>query len=115
MRSAAPRPVDVAVVGAGPAGLAAAATAAEAGLSVVVIDADPQPGGQYWRHRDENPTDAAADRPARPDKTYSRLRQRFDAARDTAGCTYLPNTQIWFVETPSADDQVFVLQDNGIQ
>ena len=44
---------DVAVVGAGPAGLAAAVTAAERGLSVVLVDAARQPGGQYWRHPDE--------------------------------------------------------------
>ena len=41
---------DVAVIGAGPGGIAAAATAAENGLSVVVIDESPRPGGQIWRH-----------------------------------------------------------------
>ncbi|MBF6949309.1 NAD(P)-binding protein, partial [Acinetobacter baumannii] len=34
----------LAVVGAGPAGLAAAVAAAERGLSVVVVDAGTQPG-----------------------------------------------------------------------
>ena len=104
-------PVDVAVVGAGPAGLAAAATAAEAGLSVVVIDSNPQPGGQYWRHGDETATDAPPTG-QHDQKTYTRLRQRFDAARDTGRLHYLPNTQIWFVEIPSADDQ-FVLRTTG--
>ncbi|HEX7117778.1 MAG TPA: FAD-dependent oxidoreductase [Longimicrobiales bacterium] len=42
---------DIAVVGAGPAGIAAAVRAAEAGRSVVVLDAAPRPGGQIWRHR----------------------------------------------------------------
>ncbi|HEX6938098.1 MAG TPA: FAD-dependent oxidoreductase [Longimicrobiales bacterium] len=42
---------DIAVVGAGPAGIAAAARAAEAGRSVIVLDAAPRPGGQIWRHR----------------------------------------------------------------
>ena len=37
---------DVAVVGAGPAGMAAAARAAEAGARVVVVDDNPEPGGQ---------------------------------------------------------------------
>ncbi|MFT9787486.1 NAD(P)/FAD-dependent oxidoreductase [Streptomyces rhizosphaericola] len=40
---------DLAVVGAGPAGLAAAVTAADGGLRVVVIDASERPGGQYFR------------------------------------------------------------------
>lgn len=40
---------DVLVVGAGPAGLAAAAAASNAGVRVVVVDAAQRPGGQYWR------------------------------------------------------------------
>ena len=41
--------VDVAVVGAGPAGLAAAAAAAELGLSVALLDEQAHPGGQIYR------------------------------------------------------------------
>ncbi|MGH8823633.1 MAG: FAD-dependent oxidoreductase [Jiangellaceae bacterium] len=41
---------DVVVVGAGPAGMAAAAAAARAGCTVAMLDAAPRPGGQYWRH-----------------------------------------------------------------
>ena len=40
---------DVVVIGAGPGGLAAAATAAEAGLKVCLIDDNSHPGGQIWR------------------------------------------------------------------
>ena len=40
---------DVAVIGAGPAGLAAAATAAEAGLSTLLLDENFGPGGQVFR------------------------------------------------------------------
>ncbi|NNG17632.1 MAG: FAD-dependent oxidoreductase [Gemmatimonadales bacterium] len=40
---------DVLVIGAGPAGLAAAATAAEGGSRVVVVDENPEAGGQIWR------------------------------------------------------------------
>jgi thioredoxin reductase/bacterioferritin-associated ferredoxin len=40
---------DVVVIGAGPAGLAAAATAAEAGLSTLLLDENAGPGGQIWR------------------------------------------------------------------
>ena len=43
------RDYDVVVVGAGPAGLAAASRAAECGRSVAILDDNPQPGGQIWR------------------------------------------------------------------
>jgi len=41
---------DVAVVGAGPAGMAAACRAAEAGRTVAVLDEGFAEGGQIWRH-----------------------------------------------------------------
>ena len=40
---------DLAIIGAGPAGLAAAALAAGAGLSTVVFDENPGVGGQIYR------------------------------------------------------------------
>ena len=43
------RPFDVLVVGAGPAGMAAAVSAAESGRRVGVVDDNPGPGGQIWR------------------------------------------------------------------
>jgi NADPH-dependent 2,4-dienoyl-CoA reductase/sulfur reductase-like enzyme len=41
---------DVVVIGSGPAGIAAAACAAERGLRVVLVDRGMQSGGQIWRH-----------------------------------------------------------------
>ncbi len=41
---------DVLVVGAGPAGLAAARAAASHGVRVGIVDAQPRAGGQVWRH-----------------------------------------------------------------
>src|ERR1700730_15910459 len=50
MRTASvPAACTVAIVGAGPAGLAAATLAAELGLEVVLIDQQPHPGGQIYR------------------------------------------------------------------
>jgi len=40
---------DLAIIGAGPAGMAAAATACAHGLSVAVLDEQPRPGGQIYR------------------------------------------------------------------
>jgi NADPH-dependent 2,4-dienoyl-CoA reductase/sulfur reductase-like enzyme len=45
---------DVAVVGGGPAGIAAATRAAESGARVVMVDQGMRPGGQVWRHRDSS-------------------------------------------------------------
>ncbi len=42
---------DVLVVGAGPAGLAAAYRAAQSGMRVTVVDDNPAAGGQIWRGR----------------------------------------------------------------
>jgi thioredoxin reductase/bacterioferritin-associated ferredoxin len=48
---------DVAVVGAGPAGLAAAALCARAGLTCVLFDDQPNPGGQIYRGVTNSPFD----------------------------------------------------------
>src|SRR5581483_699041 len=40
---------ELAVVGAGPGGVAAAVAAADRGVATAVIDAAAQPGGQYYR------------------------------------------------------------------
>ncbi|HAV5399849.1 TPA: FAD-dependent oxidoreductase, partial [Acinetobacter baumannii] len=39
---------EVVVVGAGPAGLSAAITAAESGGRILILDNNPQAGGQIW-------------------------------------------------------------------
>lgn len=48
-------PFDVAIIGAGPAGMAAAVTAREHGLSCVVFDEAGGPGGQIYRGIKERP------------------------------------------------------------
>src|SRR5262245_19644259 len=53
---------QTAIVGAGPAGLAAACTAAESGQRVMLIDDTPWLGGQIWRGEQRHPSTAAAHR-----------------------------------------------------
>lgn len=48
------------MVGAGPAGIAAAVSAAKAGMAVTLVDAQPEPGGQIWRGQWEAPAYPAA-------------------------------------------------------
>lgn len=62
---------DVAVIGAGPAGLAAAARAAEAGATVVIVDDNPGAGGQIWRRAREGPIAAWMERLNRPNVRWA--------------------------------------------
>lgn len=50
---------DLLVVGAGPAGLAAAVTAAQGGAQVLLLDSAPAPGGQIWRGAQASQSGAA--------------------------------------------------------
>ena len=89
---------DVCVVGAGPAGLAAAVSAAEYGANVVCLDANDQPGGQFWRHR---PEDAQQDEDGALHhdwKTYLALRARFDSAVTKGTLTYYPGRHVWMAQ-----------------
>ncbi|WP_110668100.1 NAD(P)/FAD-dependent oxidoreductase [Salinicola halophilus] len=47
--------VPLAIIGAGPAGMAAAATATRKGLEVVIFDEQPAPGGQIYRALESTP------------------------------------------------------------
>lgn len=89
---------DVAVVGAGPAGLAAAVAAAEAGATVAVVDAGAQPGGQFWRHRPETVEPNPDGKGHHGWQSYRDLRTRFDAAQRTGRIMYLPGQQVWMAE-----------------
>ncbi len=93
-------PAQLAVVGAGPAGLAAATTAARSGLSVLLVDAGRQPGGQYWRHRDE-PLGERGHRGHHDWRTFRRLRSELEALQADGRIRFLPDTQVWFVDPPS--------------
>ncbi len=83
--------VDVVVVGGGPAGMAAAATCAEAGKRTVLVDAFAAPGGQVYRlppagFRELNPS------PER--RTGDALRQRLRSS----GAAVRPASHLWLIE-----------------
>ncbi|MEU9126175.1 NAD(P)/FAD-dependent oxidoreductase [Streptomyces sp. NPDC048506] len=99
MTASASEPYDLAVIGAGPAGLAGALTACELGLSVALLDASAQSGGQFYRHP------APALGAARPEAlhhhwaAFTGLRRRLAAS----GVAHLAGHHVWAV-TKQADD-----------
>ncbi|WP_105565915.1 FAD/NAD(P)-dependent oxidoreductase [Microbacterium halophytorum] len=90
--------VDLAVVGAGPAGLSAAAAASESGLSVALVDAGNQFGGQFWRHPDEAQLAAFDGDESTGHHHWARFRALRDRARRAASrgrLRYLPGRHVW--------------------
>lgn len=120
---------DLAVVGAGPAGLAAAVTAADGGLRVVLIDGSERPGGQYFRHAAPalSPRPAAdrglASAPApglarggravhRERSAFAALSARLAAHQQEGRITHLPRRHVWTAEggAPAADRDRWTLR-----
>lgn len=90
--------VDLAIIGAGPAGMAAAITARRHGLSVAIIDEQPAPGGQIFR--------AVTDPAPLP---TSVLGADYHAGRTLAehfiacGADYRPGSLVWQEEKGTLD------------
>jgi NADPH-dependent 2,4-dienoyl-CoA reductase/sulfur reductase-like enzyme len=74
----------IAIIGAGPAGLAAARAIAMAGIEVTVIDAAQKPGGQYWRHRSSV-----------EGYKSNRAEKYFSLVHDNSLVTYINGAQVW--------------------
>jgi len=94
---------DLIVIGAGPAGLAGARTAAGKGLTVLVLDEQPRPGGQIYR-------DVERATPLRGDILGKDYTAGLDLARglDHAKITHVPAATVWQIE---AGTNVFYTQD----
>ncbi|AZM64122.1 MULTISPECIES: NAD(P)/FAD-dependent oxidoreductase [unclassified Streptomyces] len=87
---------DLLVVGAGPAGLAATATALAGGLRVVLVDSGTAVGGQYWRHPPERaraalPTDDLHHRL----REYRALNEALTAGRAAGRLELLLEHHVW--------------------
>lgn len=84
---------DVAVIGAGPAGMAAAATCARAGLDSVLVDEQLTPGGQIHR----GVTEPLGDNPARRGADYLRGADLARELRESGACR-LAGTTAWSLD-----------------
>lgn len=100
---------DLAVVGAGPGGLAAALTAADGGLRVALIDGAPEAGGQFYRQT------ARQLRARRPDRlyhawsTWASLRDRLADHRTAGRVTFLAERHVWSVESNESGFRIHAL------
>src|SRR5438034_7410396 len=77
---------DIVIVGAGPAGLAAGLAARQAGAHVLVVDALPKPGGQYFMQPADGLTEV--------DDRARAGRHAIRAAQE-AGVAFLTGTEIF--------------------
>jgi NADPH-dependent 2,4-dienoyl-CoA reductase/sulfur reductase-like enzyme len=95
---------DLGIVGAGPAGMAAAIEAAGLGLSVLVVDEQPAPGGQVFRA-----VEAAAADPALDGEFSGAGAALVRAFRATAAIEYRPRSALWHYDI--AARRMSVLRD----
>ncbi|MFJ2863602.1 NAD(P)/FAD-dependent oxidoreductase [Kitasatospora sp. NPDC087314] len=89
---------DLAVVGAGPAGLAAAVTAADLGLRCVLLDAGRDTGGQYYRHPAPGLGAARPDRLHHGWSVYTGLADRLAAHERAGRVRFRGGHQVWALE-----------------
>lgn len=89
-----PTTCDLAIIGAGPAGMAAAVTATEAGLSVVLLDEGQTPGGQIYR--DVEQTTPERRRVLGDDYTAGAT---MAAALRASDAIYLDQSTVWNIST----------------
>jgi len=83
--------VDLAIVGAGPAGMAAAVAARVHGLSVALFDEQPSPGGQIYRNVTRIGDGARAAILGKDYLAGRALAERFTAS----GVAYYPGSTVW--------------------
>lgn len=88
------REFDVVVIGAGPAGMSAAIGLRAQGLTVLVVDEQPAPGGQIWRAVEAVAATPTGRLLGDEYRAGAGLAERFRAC----GAFYEPDTQVWQIE-----------------
>ena len=97
----------VAVIGAGPAGLAAAAAALESDAHVVIVDLNDSPGGQYHR---QLPEAYRAANPERIQHDWARFQRLRDTILTHPNARWMANTIVFNLEArPDAAPRLHVV------
>ena len=105
------RQFDAVVIGAGPAGMSTAIGLRGQGLSVLVVDEQPAPGGQIWRA-----VEAVA-----PTPTGTLLGDEYRSGAVLAGrfracgAVYEPQTQVWQIELDESGEpgwRIYMTRDS---
>ncbi len=86
---------EVLVIGAGPAGLAAARSARDAGASVVLLDSSDALGGQFWRHL---PSSRPSDKEKLLHHGWDKFRALSDSLVGDPQVSVLRGAQVWAIE-----------------
>jgi len=92
----------VVVVGGGPAGIAAALAAANAGVEVLLVDAGRAVGGQFHR---QLPMEFNARRPERLQHGWGEFVRQRDQIADHGRITHLTETSVWAIERDAPSDE----------
>jgi len=97
----------IAIIGAGPAGLAAAVTAAKKGEKVILIDSSTRLGGQYWRHLPSNWNQKRL-------PYFAEAQELFDQVLSSPLITWYSNAHVWQAEKKNKIFYLYVLK-NGVE
>ena len=87
--------VDLAIIGAGPAGMAAAALAAELGLDTLLVDEQDAPGGQIYRGVERVPESSPKTSPLGADYLAGR---KLAAGLRGSAAQYRPGMTVWHID-----------------
>ena len=97
---------DLAIIGAGPGGSAAALTAAQCGLRTVLFDEQSRAGGQVWRASSE----AILAAPSTPEK---REGDRLRAELARAKLEFSRETRVWHIERNDSGWRLGIVTPSG--
>nr|WP_321981387.1 NAD(P)/FAD-dependent oxidoreductase [uncultured Cohaesibacter sp.] len=99
---------DIAIIGAGPAGMAAAIEAGTRGLKAVILDEAPHAGGQIYR--DVEKASVEQKKILGPDYVSG---DALVSELANAECSYLPKAQVWHLEDVEQGFRIFYSREGS--